>query len=65
MWVVSATELPRKKKVKKNNPETEAYSSSDHSCFVPDLTASNIQTDAMVFILFMFYFAPALTEISF
>lgn len=50
MWGVSDTELPRKKKVKKNNPGTEADSSSDHSCFVAHVTASNLLTDALVII---------------
>ncbi|ESQ46463.1 hypothetical protein EUTSA_v10000579mg, partial [Eutrema salsugineum] len=40
--------LPRKKKVKMNSSETEADSpSSDHSCFVALVTASNLQDDAL------------------
>ncbi|XP_023639413.1 B3 domain-containing protein REM12-like [Capsella rubella] len=37
----------RKKKMKKTNLETEADSSSDHSCFVALVTASNLQKDAL------------------
>ncbi|KAF8107181.1 hypothetical protein N665_0125s0010 [Sinapis alba] len=39
-------ELPRKKKLKKNNIGTEADSSSERSCFVAHVTASNLHTDA-------------------
>ncbi|RID70464.1 hypothetical protein BRARA_C02480 [Brassica rapa] len=39
-------ELPRKKKAKKNNPGTEAYSSPERSCFVAHVTASNLHMDA-------------------
>lgn len=51
MWDVSDTELPRKKKAKKNSPEAEAVSSSssDNSCFVALITASNLRTDTLVF----------------
>ncbi|CAA7033023.1 unnamed protein product [Microthlaspi erraticum] len=49
---VSDTELlPRKKKVKKNSPEAEAEavssSSSDKSCFVAIVTASNLLSDKL------------------
>lgn len=42
MWDVSETELPIKKRVKKNNSEAEAVSSSsssesENSCFVPSM----------------------------
>ncbi|XP_018475783.2 B3 domain-containing protein REM-like 1 isoform X1 [Raphanus sativus] len=40
-------ELPLKKKVKKNNPGTEADPSSEPSCFVAHVTASNLRTDAL------------------
>ncbi|KAL1221446.1 B3 domain-containing protein REM12 [Cardamine amara subsp. amara] len=41
-------EHARKKKVKKNNPETKAdSSSSDHSSFVALVTASNLHNDAL------------------
>lgn len=50
-WSVS-TELPLKKKVKKNNPGTEADPSSERSSFVAHVTASNLRTDALVIILF-------------
>ncbi|CAA7033021.1 unnamed protein product [Microthlaspi erraticum] len=46
-------ELPRKKKVKKNSPEAEAEpqavssSSSDKSCFVALVTASNLLSDKL------------------
>ncbi|XP_024014109.1 B3 domain-containing protein REM-like 1 isoform X1 [Eutrema salsugineum] len=39
--------LPRKKKVKLNNPGTEAVFSSDRSCFVAHVTASNLHTNAL------------------
>ncbi|KAJ0232446.1 B3 domain-containing protein REM-like 1 [Hirschfeldia incana] len=42
-------ELPRKKKVKKNNQGTEADSSSIGSCFVAHVTTSNLHTDAQHF----------------
>ncbi|CAA7033011.1 unnamed protein product [Microthlaspi erraticum] len=42
------TEFPSKKKAKKSSPETEAGSfSSDHSCFVALVKASNLQNDAL------------------
>ncbi|XP_013603506.1 PREDICTED: LOW QUALITY PROTEIN: B3 domain-containing protein REM12 [Brassica oleracea var. oleracea] len=43
------TELKRNKKAKKNNPEREVDSSisSDHSCFVALVTASNLHKDAL------------------
>lgn len=44
MLCVSDTEFQRRKKVKKNNPETEA----DYSCFVAHVTDSSLQTDALV-----------------
>lgn len=41
--------------MKKNNTETEADgSSSDHSCFVALVTASNLHKDALVLILKLF-----------
>ena len=49
------TELKRNKKAKKNNPEREVDSSisSDHSCFVALVTASNLHKDALVLIPFI------------
>ncbi|KAG7567573.1 DNA-binding pseudobarrel domain superfamily [Arabidopsis thaliana x Arabidopsis arenosa] len=40
-------EHPSKKKVKKNNPETEADYLSDHSCFVAHVTTSSLHTNAL------------------
>uniref|UniRef100_A0A1J3F949 B3 domain-containing protein REM-like 1 n=1 Tax=Noccaea caerulescens TaxID=107243 RepID=A0A1J3F949_NOCCA len=40
-------ELPRKKKMKKNNAATVAYSSSARSCFDTNVAASSLHTDAV------------------
>lgn len=64
MWGVSNTERPSKKKVKKNNPETEEDYSSHHSRFVAHVTASSLHTNALVCFKISVYFTSALAEIS-
>lgn len=56
MFDFTDTELARKKQAKKDNSETEAdSSSSDHSCFVALVTASNLQKDYLVIIYFKLF----------
>lgn len=61
---VSETELPRKKKMKKNNTVTVAYSSSAPSCFDTNVAASSLHTDEVVRLYSSVYFTHALAEIS-